>query len=99
MSRKDNKALRSAYEQVRRSKAFKKINGGMHYGTHEYWIARVTQLYGKKFMRSLEDWISQYEINDLHMGNIGMLNGVPVLLDYAGYRGFYTPSKDIVDNY
>lgn len=100
LSRKDNKALRSAYEQVRRSKAFKKIHDGMHYDTHEYWIARVTQLYGKKFMRSLENWISQYQVNDLHMGNIGLLNGVPVLLDYAGYRGSsYTPPKEIVDNY
>ena len=72
----------------------------MHYDTHEYWIARVTQLYGKKFMRSLENWIAEYEINDLHKGNIGMLNGVPVLLDYAGYRGSsYTPPKEIVDNY
>lgn len=100
LSPKDNKTLRSAYEQVRRSKSFKKIHDGMNYGTHEYWIARVTQLYGKKFMRSLEDWISQYQINDLHMGNIGLLNGVPVLLDYAGYRGSsYTPPKEIVDNY
>lgn len=100
MSHKDSKALRSAYEQVRRSKAFKKIHDGMNYDTHEYWIARVTQLYGKKFMRSLENWISQYQVNDLHMGNIGLLNGVPVLLDYAGYRGSsYTPPKEIVDNY
>lgn len=100
LSRKDNKALRSAYEQVRESKTFKKIQDGMHYDTHKYWIARVTQLYGKKFMRSLEDWISQYQINDLHTGNIGLLNGVPVLLDYAGYRGSsYSPLKEIIDNY
>lgn len=100
LNRKDNKALRSAYEQLRNRKTFKKIYEGMHYDTHEYWVARVTQLYGKKFMRSLENWIAEYEINDLHTGNIGMLNGVPILLDYAGYRGSsYTPSKDIVENY
>lgn len=100
LSCKDNKALRSAYEQTKHSKTFKKIYKGMHHDTHEFWVARVTQLYGKKFMRSLEDWISEYQVNDLHTGNIGLLNGVPVLLDYAGYRGSsYTPSDDIMDNY
>lgn len=100
LSNKDNKALRSAYEQTKHSKTFKKIYKGMHHETHGIWVARVTQLYGKKFMRSLENWISEYEVNDLHTGNIGLLNGVPVLLDYAGYRGSsYTPSKEIVDNY
>lgn len=100
LSNKDNKALRSAYEQTKHSKTFKKIYKGMHHDTHEFWVARVTQLYGKKFMRSLENWISEYEVNDLHTGNIGLLNGVPVLLDYAGYRGSsYALSKEIVDNY
>lgn len=100
LSNKDNKALRSAYEQTKHSKTFKKIYKGMHHDTHEFWVARVTQLYGKKFMRSLENWISEYQVNDLHTGNIGLLNSVPVLLDYAGYRGSsYTPSKEIVDNY
>lgn len=92
--------LRQAYDQMRKSKAYGKISKGMHYDTHEYWRARATQLFGKKFMKSLQEWIAEYEINDLHTGNIGLLNGVPVLLDYAGYRGStYTPSKEIVDNY
>ena len=100
LSPKDNKALQSAYKQMWRSKAFNKICKDMHHDTHDLWIARVTQLYGKKFMRSLENWISDYQINDLHTGNIGILNGVPILLDYAGYRGLsYSPSKDIIDNY
>ena len=100
LDRKDNQSLRQAFEQTRRSKTFRKISKGMHHDTHDYWIARTTQLYGKKFMRSLEDWIKEYEINDLHTGNIGMLNGRPVLLDYAGYRGgTYLPSKEIVENY
>lgn len=100
LSHKDSKALRSAYEQTKHSKTFKKIYKGMRHDTHEFWVARVTQLYGKKFMRSLENWISEYQVNDLHTGNIGLLNGVPVLLDYAGYRGsYYAPSKDIIDNY
>lgn len=97
---KTKEALESAYQQTRRSKTFKKICKGMHHDTHDWWIARATQLYGKKFMRSLQEWIKEYEINDLHTGNIGLLNGVPVLLDYAGYRGScYTPSKEITDNY
>jgi hypothetical protein len=92
--------LRKTYDQMRKSKAYGKISKGMHYDTHNYWRARATQLFGKKFMKSLQEWIAEYEINDLHTGNIGLLNGVPVLLDYAGYRGSsYTPSTDIVENY
>ena len=92
--------LQNAMRQMGRTKNFSNICRGMRHETHEMWIARTTQLYGKKFMRSLQAWIDEYNINDLHTGNIGLLNGNPVLLDYAGYRGQgYTPSKEITDNY
>ena len=32
------------------------------------------------------DYIEENRINDLHTGNIGSLNGKPVLFDYAGFR-------------
>lgn len=54
---------------------------------NRYWCARVTQLYGKKFMRSFEKWTHFAKINDLHEGNVGWLNGKPIILDYAGYFG------------
>lgn len=52
-----------------------------------YWIARVIQLYGKKFCRSFEAWTKENHINDLHNSNTGWLNDKPIILDYAGYRG------------
>lgn len=51
------------------------------------WTARVLQLYGKRFMRSFEKWTQFCEVNDLHDGNVGFLNGKPIILDYAGYFG------------
>ena len=51
------------------------------------WLARVLQLYGKKFCRSFEKWSVENQINDLHNSNTGWLNNKPIILDYAGYRG------------
>lgn len=51
------------------------------------WMARVIQLYGKKFARSFENWVNENQVNDLHNYNTGWLNNKPVLVDYAGYRG------------
>lgn len=51
------------------------------------WMARVLQLYGKKFCRSFEAWSQECHVNDLHNSNTGWLNNKPIILDYAGYRG------------
>ena len=51
------------------------------------WMARVLQLYGKKFCRSFEEWTMENNVNDLHNSNTGWLNNKPIILDYAGYRG------------
>jgi hypothetical protein len=51
------------------------------------WMARVLQLYGKKFCRSFEAWTIENQVNDLHNSNTGWLDNKPIILDYAGYRG------------
>lgn len=51
------------------------------------WMARVLQLYGKKFCRSFEAWTIENDVNDLHNSNTGWLDNKPIILDYAGYRG------------
>lgn len=51
------------------------------------WMARVLQLYGKKFCRSFEAWTMENHVNDLHNSNTGWLDNKPIILDYAGYRG------------
>ena len=52
-----------------------------------HWMARVLQLYGKKFCRSFEEWTMENNVNDLHNSNTGWLDNKPIILDYAGYRG------------
>ena len=92
--------LLQAKNQLQGKKAFNKIARGMHHETDILWRARVTQLYGKNFMRSLQEWMEEYHINDLHIGNIGMYQGRPILLDYAGYNGnSYLPSQEILAIY
>jgi len=56
------------------------------YRIDETWMARVMQLYGKKFCRSFERWTQECHVNDLHNCNTGWLNNRPILLDYAGYH-------------
>ena len=57
------------------------------YRISNLWMARVLQLYGKKFCRSFETWTIENNVNDLHNSNTGWLNNKPIILDYAGYRG------------
>jgi hypothetical protein len=96
----ERRKLEQALKQMQGSKAYSKISRGMHHETDHLWRARATQLYGKNFMRSLQEWMDEYHINDLHIGNIGMYQGRPVLIDYAGYNGTdYQPSNDIIAHY
>lgn len=63
------------------------VIGGCHQGyrINAYWIARMVQLYGKKFAKSFEQWTRDCRINDLHDFNTGWLDNKPILLDYAGF--------------
>ena len=66
-----------------------KIRYGCYYSPESDWIARATQLYGKRFMRSFEEWTREFQVNDLHNANIGYISGYrPVLVDYAGFGNF-----------
>ena len=51
------------------------------------WQTDVINYYGEAFFHRLMNFIKEEEINDLHRGNLGYLNGRPVLLDYSGFRG------------
>ena len=55
------------------------------YRIHGGWWDRAWQIYGKQFMRVLEDFTQDHEIGDLHGNNIGFLGKFPIILDYAGY--------------
>lgn len=97
---RDRVISEKAFASMKDSKQFHKIMDAVHDQIAYEWVARTVQLYGKKFMFSFEQWLDEYEINDLHTGNIGMLNNCPILLDYAGYRGTsYLPSQEIRSSY
>lgn len=66
---------------------FNRICDSMNYDIADRWVARVVQLYGKKFLKSFQEWRKECEVNDLHKGNIGFLGNRPIILDYAGYHG------------
>ena len=55
------------------------------YRIHEQWWNRAWQIYGKQFMRILEDFTNDHDIGDLHGNNLGYLGKFPIILDYAGY--------------
>lgn len=50
------------------------------------WLANVVEWYGEDVANRLVDFISERDINDLHLGNCGYaLNGAPKLADYSGW--------------
>lgn len=51
------------------------------------WFARAYQIYGKRFMRVVEEFTIDQRIGDLHRHNLGWLGKQPIILDYAGYHG------------
>lgn len=51
------------------------------------WFARAYQIYGKKFMRVVEEFTRDERIGDLHQRNLGWLGKQPIILDFAGYHG------------
>ena len=41
--------------------------------------------YEEEELYKLIDFINDYDINDIHYKNVGFLNNLPVIIDYAGY--------------
>lgn len=41
--------------------------------------------YEEEELYKLIDFINDYDINDIHYRNVGFLNNLPVIIDYAGY--------------
>lgn len=57
------------------------VSGGLPKG----WMADVVNYFGDKIFSRLLEFLSTSDINDLHSGNVGYLNGAPVLVDYSGF--------------
>lgn len=95
-------ALRKEWENAipKSNRTQRKIADCLDYRLADGWRRRCTQLYGKRFMRSLGEWMKDCSINDLHRGNVGVKNNRPIILDYAGFHGEdYSPSDFILENF
>lgn len=50
------------------------------------WAGEFVETYGEKELERLYNFIAEYEINDLHNGNVGRkMDGTLCLIDYSGY--------------
>lgn len=55
------------------------------YGLSPVFWKRCIQYYGWKFMRKVQQWAEDCQVEDLHDGNVGVVgNNRPVLIDYGG---------------
>lgn len=57
------------------------------YSLPEEWLFNVLKKYGFYMFKKFLNFIKENNVNDLHSGNIGYKNNLPILLDYSGYNG------------
>lgn len=51
------------------------------------WLALALEKYGEQKVDEFVKFIAEFDINDLHWGNVAVReNGEPVLIDYSGWR-------------
>lgn len=88
----NRKADRYAYQTRTVSPAIvEKMNDcfcSIHRGRNldDTWASMAIVLYGKRKCKALCQFITQHEINDLHLANIGYLRNKPIILDFSGYH-------------
>lgn len=54
----------------------------------ELWIADFFDTYGEDEFIKLTAFLDEFNIGDLRRANIGYIDGLPILLDYAGYNEY-----------
>jgi hypothetical protein len=52
------------------------------------WIEDFVREYGEEEFLSLSKFLNEFEIDDLHDGNLGYIHGKPVIIDYASFRDY-----------
>jgi hypothetical protein len=52
---------------------------------NEYWITDFLEYYDEVTFNLLSEFLQRNGIHDLHEGNLGYVDGVPVIVDYGGY--------------
>jgi hypothetical protein len=57
------------------------------WGIDDDWVLDFLIYWGEEIFKKFVAFIFEYDISDLHNGNIGYRKGVPCLVDYSGYDG------------
>ena len=52
----------------------------------EEWMIDFINYWGKDRLVELLNFCNEWDIDDLHLGNIGYVYGVPCIIDYSSYR-------------
>lgn len=50
------------------------------------WIAEFIDCYGAEEFARLNKFLHKHRLTDFHSGNLGYINGIPVLVDYSSYK-------------
>ena len=53
----------------------------------EEWAADFVMEYGLEEFEALLNTLDEFDINDIHDGNVGYIKNKPVIFDYSGWRG------------
>ena len=51
------------------------------------WLSQVLIIFGKEYVDKLFDFLNNECITDLHLGNLGYIENIPVIFDYASFNG------------
>lgn len=57
------------------------------YVFNKTWLADVLIAFGAEYLQRLFDFLEKERISDLHRGNLGYIDTIPVIFDYASFDG------------
>ena len=52
---------------------------------HKYWLTDFLDYFNERDLLKLSQHLSNNDIGDLHGGNLGYIEGQPIIVDYSGY--------------
>lgn len=70
-------------EKISTKEACKRIDGWCF---NVDWLTDFILFFGDDMFQNFMNFIKEYGVDDLHNGNVGYVDGVPVLVDYSGYN-------------
>lgn len=70
-------------DRITTEEACRRINGWCF---NVDWLSDFLTTFGDDMFQKFMTFIKIYDIRDLHTGNVGYIDGVPVLVDYSGYN-------------